>query len=56
MIGEVGAAQTRIDPEGKVFVHGEYWNAYAEHPIEAGEKIRILKAERLILKVEKLKP
>ncbi len=56
MIGEVGAAQTRIDPEGKVFVHGEYWNAYADHPIEAEEKIRVLKAERLILKVEKLKP
>jgi len=55
MIGETGVAQTRIDPEGKVFVHGEFWNASAEEPIEAGEKIRVLKTEKLALKVEKLK-
>jgi membrane-bound serine protease (ClpP class) len=55
MIGEIGVAQTPISPEGKVFVHGEFWNAYADQPIEAGEKVRVLKTEGLTLKVEKLK-
>ena len=29
MIGEIGAAVTPLAPDGKVFVHGEYWNAVA---------------------------
>jgi membrane-bound serine protease (ClpP class) len=52
--GEIGIAITRIAPEGKVFVHGEIWNAYADGTIEEGQKIRVLKAEGLKLKVEKL--
>lgn len=55
IVGETGIARTRIDPEGKVFVHGEFWNAYTDETIEEGEKIRVLKAEGLILKVEKLR-
>ncbi len=55
LMGETGVARTRLDPEGKVFVHGEFWNAYTDGVIEEGEKIRVLKAEGLTLKVEKLK-
>jgi len=55
LMGEIGVAQTRLSPEGKVFVHGEFWNAYTDEAIEAREKIRVLKAEGLKLKVEKLK-
>jgi membrane-bound serine protease (ClpP class) len=55
LAGETGVARTRLDPEGKVFVHGEFWNAYTDGTIEEGEKIRILKAEGLRVKVEKLK-
>ena len=29
MVGETGAAVTPLAPEGKVFVHGEYWDAVA---------------------------
>jgi membrane-bound serine protease (ClpP class) len=55
LVGETGVARIRLDPEGKVFVHGEIWNAYADETIEEGEKIQVLKAEGLQLKVEKLK-
>ena len=55
LVGEIGVAQSRLSPEGKVFVHGEFWNAYADEVIEEKEKIRILKTEGLNLKVEKLK-
>ena len=54
IVDETGVARTRIDPEGKVFVHGEFWNAYSEKIIEEGERIRVLKTEGLRLKVEKL--
>jgi len=54
LLGEVGKAATRIDPEGKVFVHGEFWNAYADGIIEEGQKVRVVKAEGLWVKVEKL--
>jgi membrane-bound serine protease (ClpP class) len=55
LVGEIGVAQTRLSPEGKVFIHGEFWNAYADEAIEEREKIRVLKTEGLNLKVEKLK-
>lgn len=55
LVGEIGVAQTRLSPEGKVFVHGEIWNAYADEVIEPGEKIRVLKTEGLKVKVEKIK-
>lgn len=54
LLGEVGKVTTRIAPEGKVFVHGELWNAYADEIIEEGQKVRVVKAEGLWVKVEKM--
>jgi membrane-bound serine protease (ClpP class) len=54
LVGEVGRAVSRLAPEGRVFVHGEFWNAYSDATIEEGEKIRVLRAEGLKLRVEKL--
>jgi membrane-bound serine protease (ClpP class) len=54
LVGTVGRATTRLAPEGKVFVHGEFWNAYTDGTIEEGEKVRVLKTEGLNLKVERL--
>jgi len=55
LVGEIGVVQTPLRPEGKVFVHGEIWNAYADETIEVGEKVRVLKTEGLKVKVEKIK-
>ncbi len=55
IVGETGVAKTRLAPEGKVFVHGEWWNAYADEEIEPEEKVRVLKNEGLKLKVERVK-
>ena len=52
MIGEIGVAQTRIGPHGRVFVHGEYWDATAAAPIEAGASVRVTAINGLRLKVE----
>ena len=38
MIGETGAARTDLAPAGKVFVHGEIWEAEADGPVRAGRE------------------
>lgn len=52
MIGEEGLAYTSLSPAGKVFVHGEYWDAVSSVPVEAGARIRVLEVRGLTLKVE----
>jgi membrane-bound serine protease (ClpP class) len=55
LIGEIGVVKERLAPEGKVFVHGELWNAEAPEPVEAGAKIRVVGVDQLLLKVQALK-
>ncbi len=52
MIGETGTAFTALAPEGKVFVHGEYWNAVSQVPVAAGARVRVKAIDGLILTVE----
>lgn len=52
MIGETGEALTELSPKGKVFVHGEYWNAVALRPVAAGARVRVTAIDRLTLTVE----
>ncbi len=54
LIGETGVVKKRLMPEGKVFVHGEIWNAASKTPIEAGVRIKVVKVENLHLEVEPL--
>jgi membrane-bound serine protease (ClpP class) len=54
LIGEVGVVKSRLEPEGKIFVHGELWNAVAPGTIEPGSKVRVVAVDRLVLKVEEL--
>ncbi|MFH1625429.1 MAG: nodulation protein NfeD [Pseudomonadota bacterium] len=54
LVGEIGVAKTKIYRQGKVFVHGEYWNAYSEEVIPEGESVKVLSIDNLRLKVEKL--
>ncbi len=55
LIGEVGVVKERLAPRGRVFVHGELWNAEAPEPIEAGAKVRVIGMDHLVLKVEEVK-
>ncbi|MGQ9916069.1 MAG: NfeD family protein [Bryobacteraceae bacterium] len=51
--GATGVAQTPLNPTGTVFVHGEYWIATADEPVEAGTRIRVEAVEGLRLKVKR---
>ncbi len=42
MVGETGTARTDLSPAGKVFVHGEIWEAEADGPVRAGEKVKVV--------------
>jgi len=53
LIGEVGVVQKPIDPEGLVFVHGEYWRAMSGEKLEPGEMVTVEEVTGLILKVKK---
>jgi membrane-bound serine protease (ClpP class) len=54
LVGEIGMVKKALAPEGKVFVHGELWNAKAKAPLEVGVKVRVVKVVNLILEVESL--
>jgi membrane-bound serine protease (ClpP class) len=52
LIGETGFAKTALSPQGKVFVHGELWDAIASTPLAVGEMVRVNKVDGLTLGVE----
>jgi membrane-bound serine protease (ClpP class) len=54
LIGETGTASTPIAPDGKVSVHGEFWNASSDQKIDAGEKVQVIGVTNLKLKVKKI--
>lgn len=54
LVGEAGTAATSISPEGKVSVHGEFWNATSDQNIEKGEKVQVIGVDHLKLKVKKI--
>ncbi len=53
LLGESGVVTEMIDPEGLIFVHGEYWRAKAGERLEPGEKVVVTGVEGLLLEVKK---
>ncbi len=53
LIGEEGVAKTDVREKGKVYVHGELWNAQSEEPIGEGERVIVTEVKGMIIKVKK---
>ncbi|MDD5450502.1 MAG: nodulation protein NfeD [Desulfovibrionales bacterium] len=53
LIGEAGVVKEWYNGRGKVFVHGEYWNARADEQMEAGTDVEVVSVDRFLLKVQK---
>jgi membrane-bound serine protease (ClpP class) len=54
LMGEMGTALTDLSPEGRVFVHGEYWQAEADAPVPKGSPIKVIQVySHLKLRVTK---
>jgi membrane-bound serine protease (ClpP class) len=54
LIGETGVAQTALSPRGKVFVHGEIWDAVASSDVNVGQSVVVRRVDGLLLQVEPL--
>jgi membrane-bound serine protease (ClpP class) len=52
LVNLIGVARTDLDPDGKVLVRGELWDARAEKHIPPGSSVRVRKVEGLTLLVE----
>ncbi len=53
IVGETGVVQTRLDPDGTVFVHGETWRARADEDIEPDEEVQVTGISGLTLLVRR---
>jgi membrane-bound serine protease (ClpP class) len=53
MAGERGEAITEIHERGRIFVHGEYWDAFSTEPIPQGATVRVVRmGKNMRLEVE----
>jgi len=53
LVGERGKALSAIDPEGRVFIHGEYWDAWSDEPLAEGDRVTVVAVEGMRIKVKK---
>jgi membrane-bound serine protease (ClpP class) len=51
LIHEIGVARSPLTPHGKVFVHGEIWDAIADEPVAVGEPVEVVAVRNLTLAV-----
>lgn len=54
LVGETGVAQTPLSPQGKVFIHGELWDAIASTALPVGQLVVVRRIDGLTLQVEPL--
>jgi len=52
LIGETGIAQTPLSPRGKIFVHGELWDAVSSSDLAAGQPVVVRHVDGLLLQVD----
>jgi membrane-bound serine protease (ClpP class) len=52
MVGETGIAQTALSPRGKIFVHGELWDAVSSVEVPAGQSVVVRQVDGLVLQVD----
>jgi membrane-bound serine protease (ClpP class) len=52
LLNEIALARTALTPSGKVFVHGEYWDAVSSTPVDRGAEVRVISVDGMKLHVE----
>jgi membrane-bound serine protease (ClpP class) len=56
LIGQIAVTQTPLSPLGKVFVHGEIWDAVASADVPTGQTVVVRRVDGLQLQVDPFKP
>lgn len=52
LLGSIAVAQTALSPIGKVFIHGEIWDAISSNPVLAGQSVVVRQVNGLQLRVD----
>jgi membrane-bound serine protease (ClpP class) len=52
LIGEIGLTQSALSPQGKVFIHGELWDAVSSANLPAGQPVVVRQVKGLQLSVD----
>jgi membrane-bound serine protease (ClpP class) len=52
LIGEIGLTQSALSPQGKVFVHGELWDAISSVNVPSGQPVVVRQVDGLQLRVD----
>jgi membrane-bound serine protease (ClpP class) len=52
LVGEVGLSQSALSPQGKVFIHGELWDAVSSANLPAGQPVVVRQVRGLQLSVD----
>lgn len=55
MIGSIGRAMEDFEGEGRVFIHGEIWRCHSDQRFRAGDSVRVVSRDGLLLEVEPYK-
>jgi len=55
LVGRIGVAESDFRPDGQVAVYGEIWSAESEDKIKKGDKVEVMKVDKLRLTVRKVK-
>ncbi len=56
LVGSIGIAESDFRPDGQIAVHGEIWSAESGDKIKKGDKVEVIKVDKLTLAVRKVKP
>ena len=51
LVGEIGVARSDLNLQGKVFVHGELWDAHSSSPIASGDSVVVERVNGMLLDV-----
>jgi len=56
MVGQVGQVRRRLADRGlvKVFIHGEYWDAATDDPVEVGDSVEVVRFEGSRMRVRRV--
>lgn len=53
LLGTTGIVKSKIDPQGKVFIHGEYWDAVSDEMIPEETRVEVIEVKHIGIKVKK---
>lgn len=53
LLGATGIVKSKIAPRGKVFIHGEYWDAISDEVIPEDTQVEVIEVKDIGIKVKK---